>query len=216
MIGKTISHYKITEKLGQGGMGEVYLADDTKLKRQVAIKFLPEHLTKNKENIDRFEREGEAAAALNHPNIVTIYDVIEEDVDLCIVMEYVEGKSLREVINEYNLGLDEIIDIISQISEGLSKAHKAGIVHREADPPSGVIGMKSSMISAAKRYNSFIWLFRNLGLIAFTQRRNEKILFLCLAIQKFAGLSRKLMFFPIFGKRVAEEIPQKNIFFRDF
>jgi serine/threonine-protein kinase len=79
-------------------MGEVYLAEDTKLKRQVAIKFLPEYLTKDKENVERFEREAEAAAALNHPNIVTIYDVIEEDDQICIVMEYVDGKSLREVI----------------------------------------------------------------------------------------------------------------------
>jgi serine/threonine protein kinase len=134
MVGKTISHYKITEKLGKGGMGEVYLADDTKLKRQVAIKFLPEHLTKDKENVERFEREAEAAAALNHPNIVTIHDVIEADDQICIVMEYVEGKSLRDIINEYKLGLDKIIDIINQISEGLSKAHKAGIVHRDIKP----------------------------------------------------------------------------------
>jgi tetratricopeptide (TPR) repeat protein len=139
MIGKTISHYKITEKLGEGGMGEVYLADDTKLKRQVAIKFLPEPLTKDKEIVERFGREAEATAALNHPNIVTIYDVLEEDNQLCIVMEYVDGKSLREVINEYNLGLDKIIDVISQISEGLSKAHKAGIVHRDIKPENIII-----------------------------------------------------------------------------
>jgi non-specific serine/threonine protein kinase len=139
MIDKTISHYKITEKLGEGGMGEVYLADDLKLERQVAIKFLPEHLTKDKENIERFEREAKAAAALNHPNIVTIYDVLEEDDQLCIVMEYVNGKSLRELINEYNLGLDKIIDIIRQLSEGLSKAHKAGIVHRDIKPENIII-----------------------------------------------------------------------------
>ena len=99
IIGKTISHYTITEKLGEGGMGEVYLADDLKLERQVAIKFLPEHLTKDKENVERFEREAKAAAALNHPNIVTIYDVIEEEDQICIVMEYVDGKSLREILN---------------------------------------------------------------------------------------------------------------------
>jgi serine/threonine-protein kinase len=139
MVCKTISHYKINEKLGEGGMGEVYLAEDTKLKRQVAIKFLPEYLTKDKENVERFEREAEAAAALNHPNIVTIYDVIEEDDQICIVMEYVDGKSLREVIGEYNLGQDKIIDIISQLSEGLSKAHKAGIVHRDIKPENIII-----------------------------------------------------------------------------
>ena len=134
MVGKTISHYKITEKLGEGGMGEVYLADDIKLDRKVAIKFLPQHLTKDKDNVERFEREAKAAASLNHPNIVTIYDVLEEGDQLCIVMEYVDGKSLRDVINEYNLGLDKIIDVIRQISEGLSKAHKAGIVHRDIKP----------------------------------------------------------------------------------
>jgi serine/threonine protein kinase len=139
MIGKTISHYNITEKLGEGGMGEVYLADDLKLERQVAIKFLPEHLTKDKENVERFEREAKAAASLNHSNIVTIYDVIEEDDQICIVMEYVEGKSLRDVINEYNLGIDKIVDMISQLSEGLSKAHKAGIVHRDIKPENIII-----------------------------------------------------------------------------
>jgi serine/threonine-protein kinase len=147
MIGKTLSHYRITEKLGQGGMGEVYLAEDTKLKRQVAIKFLPEHLTKDKENIERFKREAQATAALNHPNIVTIYDVIESDDpaatadrQISIVMEYVEGKSLRDVINEYDLGMDKIIDIICQISEGLRQAHKEGIVHRDVKPENIIVG----------------------------------------------------------------------------
>ncbi len=99
MIGKTISHYKIIEKLGEGGTGVVYLTDDLKLERKVAIKFLPEHLTKDKENVERFEREAKAAASLNHPNIVTIHEIDEEDDQTFIVMEYVEGKSLREMLN---------------------------------------------------------------------------------------------------------------------
>jgi serine/threonine protein kinase/Tfp pilus assembly protein PilF len=148
MIGKTISHYKIIEKLGQGGMGVVYLADDTKLKRQVAIKFLPEHLTKDKENVERFEREAEAAAALNHPNIVTIYDVLEEDdpttagKQLCIVMEYVDGISLREYVGATGSvahTIENTITIITQIAEGLSKAHQAGIVHRDIKPENIII-----------------------------------------------------------------------------
>jgi serine/threonine protein kinase len=134
MVGKTISHYKITEKLGEGGMGEVYLAEDTKLKRQVAIKFLPEHLTKNKENVERFEREAEAAAALNHPNIVTIYEIAEEDDQTFIVMEYVDGVSLRTKVDDKNVTVEEVLHLIEQICEGLTKAHQADIVHRDIKP----------------------------------------------------------------------------------
>jgi serine/threonine protein kinase len=134
MIGKTISHYKIIEKIGEGGMGEVYLAEDTKLERNVAIKFLPEHLTKDKDNVDRFEREAKAAAALNHPNIVTIHEIAKEDDKTFIVMEYVDGESLRVKINEKNLAFEEILNITNQICEGLSEAYKADIVHRDIKP----------------------------------------------------------------------------------
>jgi serine/threonine protein kinase/Flp pilus assembly protein TadD len=139
MIGGQISHYKIVDKIGEGGMGEVYLAEDLKLERKVAIKFLPEHLTKNKDNVKRFEREAKTAASLNHPNIVTIHEISEENDQIFIVMEYVEGKSLRDVMNEYKMGMDKIIDIITQISEGLLKAHKAGIVHRDIKPENIII-----------------------------------------------------------------------------
>jgi len=101
MIGKTISHYKILEKIGEGGMGDVYLAEDMTLERQVAIKFLPKHLSDDNENVERFKREAKAAASLNHPNIVTIHDIIEENDQICIVMEYLEGKSLRDVISSH-------------------------------------------------------------------------------------------------------------------
>ena len=127
-------------------MGEVYLADDLKLERKVAIKFLPEPLTKDRDNVERFEREAKAAAALNHPNIITIYDVLEVDSSsatgrqLCIVMEYVDGKSLRELLNEYKLGIGKITDIISQISVGLQQAHQAGIVHRDIKPENIFVG----------------------------------------------------------------------------
>ena len=100
MIGKIISHYKIIEKLGEGGMGEVYLAEDLDLERRVAIKFLPQHLTKDKDNIERFEREAKAAAALNHPNIVTIYEIVKTDKNICIVMEHVDGQSLRTFVGD--------------------------------------------------------------------------------------------------------------------
>jgi serine/threonine protein kinase/Flp pilus assembly protein TadD len=134
MIGKTISHYKITEKLGQGGMGEVYLADDLKLDRKVAIKFLPEHFSKDKDIVERFEREAKATAALNHPNIITIYDVIESDSQICIIMEYVDGDSLRTKIDKGVSDLDEVLGITKQICEGLSEAHNADIVHRDIKP----------------------------------------------------------------------------------
>jgi serine/threonine protein kinase/Flp pilus assembly protein TadD len=139
MIDKIISHYKIIEKLGEGGMGEVYLADDLKLERQVAIKFLPEHLTKDKENVERFEREAKATAALNHPNIVTIYEIAEEDDQTFIVMEYVDGDSLREKIDKGILDIDEILNITKQICEGLTKAHQADIVHRDIKPENIII-----------------------------------------------------------------------------
>ncbi len=152
MIGKTLSHYKIIEQIGAGGMGEVYLADDLKLERKVAIKFLPQQLTKDRDNVERFQREAKAAASLNHPNIVTIYEIAEDGDQIFIVMEYVEGKTLREVLNtpltppfiggrtdpspipNVQLPVPDVLKIINQIAEGLAQAHKAGIVHRDIKP----------------------------------------------------------------------------------
>jgi serine/threonine protein kinase/Flp pilus assembly protein TadD len=134
MIGKTFSHYKILEKLGEGGMGEVYLAEDLKLERKVAIKFLPQYMTRNKDNVERFIREAKAAAALNHPNIVTIYEIGEDEGQTFIVMEYIDGESLRDKINRGISNPDEIIDLCKQICEGLQEAHKAEMVHRDIKP----------------------------------------------------------------------------------
>lgn len=136
-VGKTISHYKILEKLGEGGMGEVYLAEDTKLHRRVALKFLPSNLTADQESRERFEREAQAAAALNHPNIITVHEISEFEGQIYIAMEYVEGESLREIIDNIKatgrtaLPIDDVITITNQICEGLEKAHQAGIVHRD-------------------------------------------------------------------------------------
>jgi len=139
MIGKTISHYKILSKIGEGGMGEVYLAEDTKLKRKVAIKFLPEELTKDNEANERFQREAQAAAALNHPNIVTIYEINEHEDQTYIAMEYVEGETLKDKITSGPLLLTKVVDYAIQICEGLSKAHEAGIVHRDIKPQNIII-----------------------------------------------------------------------------
>ena len=139
MIGKNILHYSILEKLGQGGMGIVYKAEDTKLKRQVAIKFLPHHISSNDEERKRFEIEAQAAAALNHPNIATIYSIEEADNQMFIVMEYIDGKELKDIIDRKHVGAenfqplqrDDIINFAVQIAEGLEAAHKKGIIHRD-------------------------------------------------------------------------------------
>jgi serine/threonine-protein kinase len=131
MIEKTILHYKIIEKLGEGGMGVVYLAEDTKLERKVAIKFLPRHIAGNSDERKRFEIEAKAAAALNHPNIATIHAIEHTDDDVFIVMEYIEGKELREEVRSGKLGIERAVDIAIQIAEGLNAAHKKDIIHRD-------------------------------------------------------------------------------------
>jgi len=131
MIDETILHYKILEKLGEGGMGVVYKAEDTKLKREVAIKFLPHHVLTNAEEKQRFEIEAQAAAALNHPNITTIYSIEESKEDIFIVMEYIDGIELKQKISNELLPIDESIKIIEQIGEGLNAAHRKGIIHRD-------------------------------------------------------------------------------------
>jgi len=129
MIGKTISHYKILEKLGEGGMGVVYKAEDTKLKREVAIKFLPRFISANKEERQRFEIEAQAAAALNHHNIAHIYAIEEADDEMFIVMELIDGKELKDRIKTGPIPNEEVINIANQIAEGLDVAHKKSIVH---------------------------------------------------------------------------------------
>ncbi|MEJ2194496.1 MAG: serine/threonine-protein kinase, partial [Ignavibacteriaceae bacterium] len=131
MIGETILHYKILEKLGEGGMGVVYLAEDTKLERKVAIKFLPRHIAGNSEERKRFKIEAKAAAALNHPNIATIYAIEESKDQIFIVMEYIDGIELKDKIKSGSIPTNEAINIAIQIAEGLGAAHKNGIVHRD-------------------------------------------------------------------------------------
>ena len=131
MIGSTILHYKILEKLGEGGMGVVYLAEDTKLKREVAIKFLPHHISANEEERKRFEIEAQAAASLNHPNIATVYSIENSGDEIFIVMEYIDGVELKDKIKSTPIPINEAINIAIQIVEGLAAAHEKGIVHRD-------------------------------------------------------------------------------------
>ncbi len=134
MIGSTILHYKIIEKLGAGGMGIVYLAEDTKLGRKVAIKFLPKDIASNSGERERFKIEAKAAAALNHPNIATIYSIEETEDQIFISMEYVKGKELKDIVETHrdsSLPEEEVIKISTQIAEGLFTAHKEGIIHRD-------------------------------------------------------------------------------------
>lgn len=136
MIGKTISHYKILEKLGSGGMGEVYKAEDLKLRRTVALKLLPPELTNDEKSKERLRKEAIAASALDHPNIGTIYEIAESDEHSIIVMSYYEGGTLKDKITSLGTGLPikDALDIAIQIARGLSKAHKKGIVHRDIKP----------------------------------------------------------------------------------
>ncbi len=131
MIGQKILHYKILEKLGEGGMGVVYKAEDTRLEREVAIKFLPREIRVSEEKRERLKIEAKAAAALNHPNIATVYSCEEVDDEFFIVMEFVDGQELREKIKSWPLELKEAIQISGQIAEGLQMAHEKGIVHRD-------------------------------------------------------------------------------------
>lgn len=139
MIGKSIYQYKILKKLGEGGMGVVYLAEDTSLERKVALKFLPLNLTRDKEAKDRFKREAKVSAALNHPNIVTIHEINEYEGQIYIAMEYVEGRTLKDKISSSPLSVSESIDIALQIAEGLKTAHKNEIVHRDIKPANIIV-----------------------------------------------------------------------------
>ena len=134
MIGRTISHYKILEKIGEGGMGVVYKAEDLSLQRTVALKFLSPHSLDDPESKERFLREARSAASLDHPNVCTVYEIGEQDGQTFLSMAFIEGKTVKDKIAERPLPLDEALHIALQIGEGLREAHENGVVHRDVKP----------------------------------------------------------------------------------
>src|SRR5438067_12878527 len=133
IAGTTLGRYEVRSKLGAGGMGEVYLAEDIRLHRRVALKILPADLASSKDRMRRFEQEAKAAAALNHPNIAHIYEIGEHDGTNFIAMEHIDGQTLRELIRNHT-DLRKLLRHLQHVAEGLAKAHAAGIVHRDLKP----------------------------------------------------------------------------------
>jgi serine/threonine protein kinase len=134
LLGQRLGPYRIISQLGSGGMGEVYLANDSRLKRNIALKILPHYFTKDEQRLRRFQQEARAASALNHPNIITIFDIGEVDSIHYIATEHIDGETLRQQMSDRRMSLDELMDVAVQVAGALTAAHEAGIVHRDIKP----------------------------------------------------------------------------------
>ena len=139
MVSQTLAHYKILEKIGSGGMGEVYVAEDTKLDRKIALKVLPPEMAESEERRARFKREAKAIAALNHPNIVTVHSVEEADGVHFITMELVKGKTLTELLPKHGFPLNRFFDIAIPFADAVAAAHQEGITHRDLKPDNAMV-----------------------------------------------------------------------------
>src|SRR5262249_53097115 len=142
MIGSTLNHFKVPDRLGKGGMGEVYVAEDTKLKRKVALKVLPQEVASDPVRLDRFHREAESIAALNHPNIVTIYSIEEAEGEHYLTMELVEGETLVQLIPADGMDPATFLCYSAPVADALSAAHERGIIHRDLKPSNIMVSLE--------------------------------------------------------------------------